>query len=491
MDKPFAEGHGVSEAALVKALTGTGKTGFDEQPSSTRARERGTKSLVAWFFFLTAAALLGTNIGVTSVYWVTQAVRLPLTMVLGVTAARYSGFRVRVLHPGLATAAVSFVAVASASTMWSEAPELTAAKSTVLAVVVGSSLLFARVDAGETRRTASADKHLRALVMLAILWGAVNLAVGIRVGMFAESGALRGGCANPNAFGAMTALLAVPVLEWLRRKASGGDRTAARLLTAAVPGFILATYLSLSRGAMLLLVVSLAIWVMAWMRGQTVAFIVLMSATGVAFMFSTSASFQQRLDQFLFKTEAAKAERDLLASRRLNYDESLAAIEGVGALGAGYGVAAGEAFDWKAVRTGTTYGYGREIANSWLALREQLGYPGQAIWILMGASLGATALRLRRGLPLPDRARVGAFLGPAVGLYVQSYYEAWLVAPLSPEMFFFWTFFACSMAGSHRGNRRTRRSAQESGEGTGLRSGRHDVRGGEPLGRLNGWSATD
>ena len=201
-------------------------------------------------------------------------------------------------------------------------------------------------------------------------------------------------------------------------------------------------------------------------------------------------SLSERLDDFVFKTEAAKAERDPLASRRLNYEESLAAIEGVGALGAGYGVAAGQAFDWKAIRTGTTFGYGREIANTWLALREQLGYPGQAIWILLGASLGVSALRLRRVLRPTDRAAAGAFLGPAIGLYVQSYYEAWPVAPLSPEMFFFWTFFACAVTGVHQRNRRTRRSAQDSGERSGRRSRKHSARNWERPRRVDGFSST-
>ena len=186
----------MSEAVPIGEQTGKGERGLDEQRTASRALGRSTKSLAAWFFFLTAAALLGTNIGVTSVYWVTQAVRLPLTVALGLTAARYSRFGAKLGHLGLTTAAVSFVAVAAASTMWSEAPELTAAKSILLAVVVASCLLFARVDVGETGRT-PADERLRALVMLGLLWGTVNLVVGFRVGMFAGIGCAPGRLLKP------------------------------------------------------------------------------------------------------------------------------------------------------------------------------------------------------------------------------------------------------------------------------------------------------
>jgi hypothetical protein len=109
-----------------------------------------------------------------------------------------------------------------------------------------------------------------------------------------------------------------------------------------------------------------------------------------------------------------------------------------GLVGGGYGVSIG---DHKVFAGGlTAIGYGREKGNTQMAIVEEVGLVGFAIYlvihILLLYRLQSTASSWPSG---PHKQVLSLVTGVLMGMMVHSVFEAWWVAPGSPEYVYFWT----------------------------------------------------
>jgi O-antigen ligase len=114
-----------------------------------------------------------------------------------------------------------------------------------------------------------------------------------------------------------------------------------------------------------------------------------------------------------------------------------------GLFGAGYGVSInGGEFSGGL----TTFGYGREKGNTQLAIVEETGIVGLALYMLIVVSLVA---RLWKAFSAAGdrnlRALIGIVTGSIVGELVIGAFEAWWVAPGSPESIWFWAMVGVAL----------------------------------------------
>ena len=127
----------------------------------------------------------------------------------------------------------------------------------------------------------------------------------------------------------------------------------------------------------------------------------------------------------------------MLYTREEVWSKSFEQAKKGGWFGGGYGVTIGDK-DFKGGLTAV--GYGREKGNSQLAINEETGLIGLGIYLLslfvLFKRLIGEQLRLKC-----SRAGVllGIVTGTLFGMIMQSVFEAWWVAPGSPESLYFWT----------------------------------------------------
>jgi O-antigen ligase len=133
----------------------------------------------------------------------------------------------------------------------------------------------------------------------------------------------------------------------------------------------------------------------------------------------------------------------VMFSRQGPWELSLEMARQGGIIGAGYGVSIGGA-----TFTGglTAFGYGREKGNSQLAIVEETGIVGLMLYGLVVVALLGRLLRAFRASRNRDaRALVGIVLGAILGALVLGVFEAWWVAPGSPESLWFWTIVGVAL----------------------------------------------
>lgn len=278
-----------------------------------------------------------------------------------------------------------------------------------------------------------------ALIPLAVLgvgWALLSLlAVGLGAGWHPKIGLFEGACDNPNMFASVTAVLAVPTAVAFRRS----NHRILRVLADAgwiASGFALLA--SGSRGGLLIWLSAVAFSSVGGSLGRTSSRLAI--AVSILGLFAYVLGFGpvvDHVDSIIYKRDLMEAERDMFSSRRGPWEIAAASAAQAGLLGAGYGMFPGDLPDglsWL-----TTVGYGFESGSGWYAVQMQLGYPGLALYVLIGVALISMAARqIRRG-------RIGegdlswTFIGVSVGLYLHSFFEAWMVSPGSPENALFWS----------------------------------------------------
>jgi O-antigen ligase len=98
----------------------------------------------------------------------------------------------------------------------------------------------------------------------------------------------------------------------------------------------------------------------------------------------------------------------------------------------------------------TAVGYGREKGNSQLAIVEETGVIGLVFYAFFLSALFSYLFRAFRGAS-DERAKValGLVTGALLGMTFQSVFEAWWVAPGSPESAFFWAIAGLGLGLSH------------------------------------------
>jgi O-antigen ligase len=145
--------------------------------------------------------------------------------------------------------------------------------------------------------------------------------------------------------------------------------------------------------------------------------------------------YQDRLyERFVLKHSV---DDDAFASRRDNWLQSWEGARQGGWTGLGYGVSYG---DTSYSGGFTSVGYGREKGNSQLAIVEEIGWVGLAIYLaLIGFIVANFVSNLRKISGFEARMEFALVNGLVFGLLMQSCFEAWWTSPGSVESVLFWS----------------------------------------------------
>jgi O-antigen ligase len=155
--------------------------------------------------------------------------------------------------------------------------------------------------------------------------------------------------------------------------------------------------------------------------------------------FMLAPSLYERFErQYIYKL--GTKEQGVLYTREEVWQVSYDQAKKGGWLGGGYGVTIGETVNANFQGGFTSVGYGREKGNSQLAIVEETGLVGLGIYLaslyLLFARLSKSVLRWPRS---PEKMLLSIVVGTLFGMLVGSVFEAWWVAPSSPESVYFWT----------------------------------------------------
>ena len=170
----------------------------------------------------------------------------------------------------------------------------------------------------------------------------------------------------------------------------------------------------------------------------------MISATLLAAAYNIFPTVRDNAVQYAFKTNLdylaeVDVENAILFSREVIWQESYELAMRGGLVGGGYGVTIGEAFQGDIGTTISSGQYGREQGNTQLAILEQTGVIGFALYLILIASIGGALVSgLRCARVEADRVAIGLMGGMLFGMLVMSVFEAWWVAPGSVESATFW-----------------------------------------------------
>ncbi len=317
---------------------------------------------------------------------------------------------------------------------WSEVPYLSIAKATAF-----SGVAVAFVSAGywwvAERGTQSALSYFAPVSVLAIFAGSMGTSYN------AASGAItldmyQGLTYNPNMLGSLLAM-ALPFLLWnaYRYRATPQLKWVWFALLAIAAAMLVRSY---SRSAIMAGGV-VAFGFCLSLRLNRTAFISVL--IGIA-LFVAAAVGTAVLDKTyqVYILKGGESENGILFSRQIVWQESYDAAVLGGRYGLGYGVSAG---DFSFHGGLTTVGYGREKGNTQMAIIEETGLVGLGFYFCILLTLFIPLILAHRREKFGDnKVALGIVIGALGGFTAMSIFEAWWVAPGSPELVFFW-----SMAG--------------------------------------------
>ncbi len=143
--------------------------------------------------------------------------------------------------------------------------------------------------------------------------------------------------------------------------------------------------------------------------------------------------------EFHMIRKGGTVEEGVLFSRVEVWTESFdLALKG-GWVGGGYGVTIGETGFSEGLEGLTALGYGREKGNAQLAILEELGIIGLLLYVIfLMVMFGLLVGAFKRAQSKKLKISIGIAFGALTGFVANSVFEAWWVAPGSPEAPFFW-----------------------------------------------------
>ena len=316
--------------------------------------------------------------------------------------------------------------------LWSEIPALSLMKSVALAATI---ITF--VSAGKTW-----VRYWRPDLPLGFLMPIIPVALLAGFGPNGESEQSDTGFAvyyglagNPNFLG-MLAALGCPLALWLAYTTQHGRKKITVRYGLSIGLLLLLAVILIRSGsrASLLCFVMIGIsFVMALRPERRLALFLYAALVGIGAIIAVPAIQQSTYQRFVIK---GAQDNDLFYSRRQPWIASLDAAEQGGILGVGYGVSAGDA-NFKGGLTAELYG--REKGNAQLAVWEETGLIGLALYVvLLAQMIWYFAFSLKAMRTQDERVQFALLLGILLGLLVQSGFEAWWSAPGSLEASYFW-----------------------------------------------------
>jgi O-antigen ligase len=311
---------------------------------------------------------------------------------------------------------------------WSEVPQLSLMKS--IALIVGVLTLFGAGQAWTFHSERNAPfSFLLPMVVLALFAGLFDRGAGHTSGTIKI---YQGLSANPNHLGAMVAM-SFPYAVWQAYKNTG--RIGAYVISLSIiTSLLVLLWFSGSRAAMLAALSTFAVFLVALSpKKRTMAF-GLLGILSLGAAIAVPAIQTSVYGRFVLKGNATN--EDVLSTRRGVWAKSYELAEQGGVLGGGYGVTIGHTDFSGGV---TAVGYGREKGNSQLAVWEETGMVGLALYallifgIMLGLGSSLTKIKDRE-----SKVKLGLLFGAILGFTIHSVFEAWWVAPGAAEFAFFW-----------------------------------------------------
>ena len=311
---------------------------------------------------------------------------------------------------------------------WSEVPELSIAKAVAFAFVA-----VAFVSAGREwiydRGSLKALTYLTPVTIIAFFCASMGKTVIGGTGLELYEGLT----SNPNMLGSLICM-ALPLSLWCAYKYWEMPKLkwiSLALLAVAIV-FLVRTY---ARSSMMSAAALGLGFCLSFKLRRTTFVLVLI---GAALLFATvvdTAIVDTTYRELVLKGGTNK--NGLLFSRQEVWDQSYENAEAGGWFGAGYGVTIGDiAFEGGL----TAVGYGREKGNAQLAIVEETGLVGLGLYAILLTTLFKQLISSHRREKNRDlKVMLGIITGALAGLTVMSVFEAWWVAPGSPESAFFWS----------------------------------------------------
>lgn len=324
---------------------------------------------------------------------------------------------------------LSLLALAVLSTIWSPVPQLTGVKAitfSIVAIAYSSAGAF-WLRHSQRKNALNVFWPLAVLTLIAGFGGVVN--TNAQVQMNESITLYRGLTFNSNFLGMLIlATLPLPLWRMSHSNIAQRERWFYYGLLAVLLYLLITTFARASFAAS-------AILVLFYFFGRGVGrlTLLLVGSLVVVVMMTTffPAPAAEIMERYVYK--GADATVSVLASREFTWAASYdAAVQG-GIFGLGYGVSFG--FDDYSLSLGATE-YGREKANVFLAIVEEVGILGLVLFLGMLLSLilrGFAAITVARDKE--DRLLLFLLVGYIVALTVHAQFEAWMFSPggaLSP-----------------------------------------------------------
>jgi len=339
-------------------------------------------------------------------------------------------------HFGLFT--LIFALWVVATVIWSEVPLLSGMKAGAFILIA-----FTCMAAGQmwVRQHGPQDalNYLFPLTVVALLAGVLGRFSAYAVQQSGSTTMYQGLVGGPNMFGSMLAMCS-PFLLW---QIYQNWRKPRRRFLWLVLGSIGLYYLfaASSRGALLVVLFTLLGLFLSLGGNRKVQIGLLFVGFTLSYFLLSPGKFEQFQNQYIYKQ--ATKEQGVLYTRKEVWGKSYEQAKKGGWMGGGYGVTIGETEFAGGL---TAVGYGREKANSQLAIAEETGLIGLAVYLIslfvLFARLGKPLLRWHIR---PEKLLLSTVTGTLFGMVMQSVFEAWWVAPASPESVYFWTLVGVAL----------------------------------------------
>jgi hypothetical protein len=345
------------------------------------------------------------------------------------TYVMLAGHTVRMVNPKVAAALIGYIAWCICTYSWSDVPELTGMKLIALVLVVLASLLggYHWVAHHELRQGIDYLWPYAAVSLIAGIWDRTPEAAPYES---AGVAVYQGATGNPNLLGVMIAT-STAIVVW-RLYMSWSKVRARTLWFVVLAAYLVVLYLTASRASYLVFAGVLSgLLIALGMRRVALASVV----TAVAMTLFLLLAPELTDDAVQRNVYKYSPDGTLLYSREENLTESYGAALTGGSAGIGYGVSVGESdFDGGF----TAVGYGREKGNSQLAIVEETGVVGLLLYAVLIGAIFVELIRCFSRARGEAKILLGIVIGTLGGMLLQSAFEAWWVAPGSPEFGFFW-----------------------------------------------------
>lgn len=325
--------------------------------------------------------------------------------------------------------------------IWSQAPQLTLLKAGGLLLVMFS-MLLAGQDWADRHRLSTMPRFMGLVLLVAFFAGLSNPSG------FSEFSAdrqlYRGATGNPNFMAVLAATAMVPAFWYVYRFQA--RPFLANFWRVAVLALLVPLYLTNSRAGLLIFLCIFASFEIAKGLARN-AFKVFIGFLAVLLMAVAMPDLREAfIKRNVYKESDSSS--SIFYSRSEAWKDSYEAANKGGWLGAGYGVSIGA----NAFAGGlTAVGYGREKGNTQLAIVEETGVVGLILYLsALGLMFRELITSFMGSSNLDAKVLLALLTGALMGLTVQSFFEAWWVAPGSLESALFWSMMGVALGLARR-----------------------------------------